>query len=283
MSLQPATIAAWREWIGRREIRRQRLDVESLRRFAAATGEDLDVERIRPALGHWAYFLETSATSALGPDGHPLRGAGVLPPISLPRRMFASAVIRLETPLDLDQEAELVLTIADLTARAGKSGDLVFVEIDRVLTQHGRTRVSERQTLVYRDVGPPMETVASTNAPSGPEDVVWTPGSADLFRFSAATFNTHRIHYDQPYAREDEGYPDLVVHGPLTAAKLAALAVARRPGRPLSSFGFRASAPLFVDQPVRLGPGEQPDEWFARRSDGMIAMSATAGFAPVSP
>ncbi|PTS89395.1 MULTISPECIES: MaoC/PaaZ C-terminal domain-containing protein [unclassified Caulobacter] len=269
-------IADWRGAIGRTSVLQQTLDEASLRRFAVAVGADTDVEKRPPPLAHWAWFLDAAEASRLGPDGHPQRGDGLLPPITLPRRMFAAAKLRFNTPLILGEPADLTLTVADLTLRQGKTGDLVFVELDRVLTQRGEVRVIERQTIVYRGQGEPLPPVAE--APTLDQDTgnLWTPTTVELFRFSAATFNAHRIHYDQPYARAVEGYPDLVVHGPLTAARLAGLAVRRAGGAPLKTFQFRAVAPLFVNQPVRLSAGDPSGGLAATRCDGAIAMSAEA-------
>lgn len=270
----PEQIDAWRSHVGRKDVRRQRLDVESLRRFAAAQGASLDVEAEPPPLAHWAWFLEVAAPHELGPDGHPRRG-GFLPPVTLPRRMFAAASMSFSTPLVLDEAAELTLTIADVRHRSGRTGDLVFVEVDRVITQQGAERLFERQTIVYRDEGEPTAPVEPTDLPPHRNAEVWTPGPVDLFRFSAVTFNAHRIHYDAPYAAREEGYPGLVVHGPFTAAKLFAFARART-GRPIRRFDFRASAPLFAGQPVYLAPGADPGEVQAIRCDGAVAMSARA-------
>ena len=133
----------------------------------------------------------------------------------------------------------------------------------------------ERQTIVYRGAGPPTPPVAPAAPPPGRDAEVWTPGPVDLFRFSAVTFNAHRIHYDLPYATGEEGYPGLVVHGPFTAARLFALA-RRRAGKSLKSFSFRAVAPLFAGQPVYLAPGEGDGDIVALRQDGAVAMTAHA-------
>jgi len=269
-------IEAWRAHIGRRELRRQRLDVETLRRFAAAQGADMDVERQAPPLAHWAYFLETVGQEAIGSDGHPRRG-GLLPAVRLPRRMFAAATMTFETPLALDALAELSITVTDVRHRSGKTGDLIFVEVDRRLSQEGRERLTERQTIVYRGAGQPTGPVVPIEPPPHSEASIWLPDSVELFRFSAATFNSHRIHYDLPYANGEEGYPGLVVHGPLTAAKLFALAQARG-GRAIQRFEFRAVTPLFVGQPIYLAPGGDDGEVQAIRCDGVVAMIAKAVF-----
>ena len=270
----PEEIEAWRTHVGRREVRRQRLDVESLRRFAAAQGADMDVARRPPPLAHWAYFVETVGPEGIGPDGHPRRG-GLLPPVRLPRRMFAAAVMTFAEPLALDAEGELSITVADVRHRTGKTGDLVFVEVDRRLSQEGRERLTERQTIVYRGLGEPVAAIEPTDLPLRHEAEVWLPTPVDLFRFSAVTFNSHRIHYDHPYATQEEGYPGLVVHGPFTAAKLFAFAQARA-GRAIRRFEFRAMAPLFVSQPIYLAAGAEEAEVQALRCDGVVAMSAKA-------
>jgi 3-methylfumaryl-CoA hydratase len=271
-----AEIAAWSSHVGRRDVRRQRLDVESLRRFAAAQGADMDVVRHAPPLAHWAYFLDAVGPGGIGPDGHPRRG-GLLPPVSLPRRMFAGAVMTFLEPLTLDVEAEQSLAVVDVRHRSGKTGDLVFVEVDRRINQDGRERITERQTIVYRGLGDPVAAIEPTDLPPRRGAEVWLPTAVDLFRFSAVTFNSHRIHYDHPYATGEEGYPGLVVHGPFTAAKLFAFARARA-GREVRRFEFRAVAPLFVGQPIYLAPGGADGEVQALRCDGAVAMNATAGF-----
>jgi 3-methylfumaryl-CoA hydratase len=258
-------------WIGRVRTQTAVLDPEIARRYAAAMGASLDVETSFPPLGHWAYFNDAVEPSQLGPDGHPRRGI-FLPPIALPRRMFASSSLRFEAPLALGAAAELTTTITDIRRRSGRSGELILMDTTRELTQAGQVKLAEVQTIAYRDAGPPTPPVADTGADGAGE--LWAPNTVDLFRYSAATYNGHRIHYDQAYAREEEGYPNLVVHGPFTAAKLHDLAT-RTAGAPLTTFGFRAQAPIFVGQPVRLRADDAPNTVIAVRCDGAVAMSAT--------
>ncbi|MGE0741187.1 MAG: hypothetical protein AB7O98_07575 [Hyphomonadaceae bacterium] len=266
-----ADVRHWQEWTGRSEMRSERLDIAAARRFAAATGQDLDVAAHAPALAHWAFFLPVATVDEVGEDGHPKRG-GFLPPVTLPRRMFAAAEMEFVAPLDLDQAAELTSTVVSVTHKSGQSGELVFVEVARVLAQQGGARVREKQTIVYRGAGAPIAPLAP--AAAAPQGEAWTPATTDLFRFSAATFNTHRIHYDLPYARDVEGYPDLVVQGPLLATKLCALA-RRTAGRPLTRFSFRAQAPVFVSQPVAFVADRSSQEVKVVRCDGAAAMTAT--------
>jgi 3-methylfumaryl-CoA hydratase len=258
-------------WIGRTRTDAALLDPEIACRYAASMGVELDVAAQFPPLGHWAYFNDAVPPAELGPDGHPKRGR-FLPPVELPRRMFASATFRFEAPLALGETAELTQTIADVRSRSGRTGELVLVDVERRLSQGDVLKLVETQTIVYREASEPTSPVADTDA--GGEGELWLPNTVDLFRYSAATYNSHRIHYDQSYVREEEGYPDLVVHGPFTAAKLCDLA-ARTAGAPLKAFSFRALAPLFVNQPVRLRHGEGPNSVVAVRCDGHTAVSAT--------
>jgi 3-methylfumaryl-CoA hydratase len=264
-------MSALEDWIGRTRAEEAVLDPELARRYAAAMGAPLDVERVFPPLGHWAYFNEAAAPADLGPDGHPRRG-GFMPPVELPRRMFAAAEFRFEAPLALGEPAERVSTIADVRRRAGRSGELVLVDVEHRLRQAGDLKLSDTQTIVYREAGAPTPRIAGNGVAGDGE--VWRPTPVDLFRYSAATFNGHRIHYDDPYVREVEGYPALVVHGPFTAAKLCALS-SLLAGAPLKSFSFRAHAPLFVGQSVLLRIGAEPSSVEAIRCDGERAMTAT--------
>lgn len=269
-AIDPALVDEWRGAIGREQRGYQRLEAESLRRYALAVGSTPDVEKCLPPLAHWAFFLPGAQDDDIGPDGHPRRG-GFLPAISLPRRMFATSVIRFEGPLLIAEDAVRVSRIADVSYKNGRSGALIFVEVDHMISQQGTVRIAERQSYVYRgDGGPVPMPVATNDVANG---TVWHPDEVHLFRFSAATFNSHRIHYDLPYARDIEGYPALVVHGPFTAAKLATLAARRGP---LASFSFRAHAPLFLGQPIWLQADD--NEVRAMRCDGAVAMTASVTY-----
>jgi 3-methylfumaryl-CoA hydratase len=277
-AISEAQIAELRTAIGRSLARAQLLDIESLRRFSAAVGGDADVERVQPPLGHWAWFLEAPLDLDISADGHAQRGTFLPGAAALPRRMFASSAIRFEAPLLLDTGAEILTRIEDIRCKSGRSGDLLFIDLNRTISQEGAVRLEERQTLVYRSASAaeklqmPEVSADARWVPEG--DAVWQPGPVNLFRFSAATFNGHRIHYDLPYATEVEGYPALVVHGPFSAVRLAGLAA--RQGK-LASFEFRARAPLFVDQPIRL-VRMGASEFHALRCDGATAMIARATY-----
>lgn len=260
-------IDKWRKAIGRTEELTERLGIEPLRRFALAIGSDPAVETAPPPLSHWAFFLPAPDDRAIGVDGHPMRG-GFLPDISLPRRMFAASNIEFTAPLVLETDAHLVSRVVEVNHKRGRTGDLVFVEVERTIEQGGALRVRERQSFVYRGEGERVDLPEPLPAP--PAGEAWLPDAVNLFRLSAATFNGHRIHYDLPYARDVEGYPALVVHGPFTAAKLATLAMLQGP---LMRFSFRAMAPLFLGQPIYLrAAGDDAVE--AVRCDGAVAMRA---------
>jgi 3-methylfumaryl-CoA hydratase len=269
-------IEEYRSYIGSSQRTVQQIDAASLARFAVAAGRPADeLFAAVPPMMHWAYFLPVVATHDLGEDGHYRRG-GFMPPVSLPRRMFAGGRTEFLSELKVGAVASCVTTIRDVTHRTGRSGELVFVEVERRIEQEARTCLIETQTIVYRQAGgsPPV-IPASTPL----EGNVWQPNTVELFRFSAVTFNAHRIHYDQSYARDIEFYPDLVVQGPFTAMKLCLLAL-QGEERPMRAFSFSAQAPLFVGLPVRLRMEEADDGYdlVADRCDGAIAMKAKATF-----
>ena len=267
-------LAEWREFVGRSSVRRQILEPEALRRYAVAVGASTGGDGLQPPLAHWAFFLDETESQFLGIDGHPRRGIGLFPPVRLPRRMFAASSVRTFAALELGVEAILLQTIIDVKHKTGSTGDLVFLELQRVLSQRGSVKVEEVQTIVYRNAGGQVSPVVVMEQQPKLECFEWLPSTVELFRFSAATFNGHRIHYDLPYAQQEEGYPGLVVHGPLTAAKLHAVASSRaRSG--LKEFSFRVKAPLFVNQPVRLVHSNEGCVVDAVRCDGVIAASAT--------
>lgn len=268
--LGPAAIDEWRGFVGRSEERQQFLELESLRRYALAVDSDQDVERRMPALGHWAFFLPEPQDRDLGPDGHPKKG-GFLPPVTLPRRMFAGASITFNRPLLLGKDAVMTSTIKSVEHKSGRSGELVFVTVERIIMQDDNNAITETQNYVFRGEGVPALLPEPSTSPI--EGELWQPSAVNLFRFSAATFNSHRIHYDLPYAQEQERYPALIVHGPFIAARLAELAEREAP---LTSFSFRAQVPIFQGQPVHLRRDGAEVE--AIRCDGAVAMTSTATY-----
>lgn len=266
------------DWIGREQRKVEVLAPGDLARLAAVLNR-AEAPLEAPPAWHWACAVETPRQSEIGPDGHPLRG-GFMPPITAPRRMFAAAEMCFEAPLVAGVETDWVERIASISKKAGRSGLLTFVEIERRICQGRALCVAETQTIVYREPPTPSETAPSPAAAPGNADwrVAITPDAALLMRFSAATFNAHRIHYDRDYAVQVEGYPGLVVHGPLIAL---CLLEAIPPGRAITRFTFRSAAPLFDGAPFEAC-GKLVDggaELWAQSAEGHLAMTARVAFA----
>ncbi len=269
-------------WIGatRRTIRT--LDRSDLVRMAAVLDIEATPDHARPTW-HWACFPDIAPQARLGPDGHPRRG-DFLPPVTAPRRMFAAADIRFLAPLEVGEDTEIVETIASAETKVGRSGALTFIGLDRSFSQDGRLRLQERQTFVYREAEPGAWRAPS---PAPPErEAQWrrthAADAAMLFRYSAATFNSHRIHYDRDYALHEEGYPGLVVHGPLLATLLAESLQAEHPDLTLTRFAFQARRPIFEGQTFDVCgrvDGDTAELWVTA-DDGGVAMTARAELIP---
>jgi len=257
------------------------LPAEHAQMLAATLDVSFDPALPLPLLWHWAYFNSVVETSELGPDGHPRRDSPLL--VDFPRRMWVGGEVRSEGPLRTDTASVRRTRLLSHARKQGSSGDLLVVTLEHTVEQDERTVIVERQDVIYRQSGgvtpPPGPAVEPPAVQGWRETVVPTPTL--LFRFSAVTFNGHRIHYDHDYATGSEHYPGLVVHGPLTAMVLAQSAT-RHLGRPLQSFAYRASSPLFVDQPVYVdgvvdaSPGTVTATMTATRVDGVVGMTATA-------
>jgi 3-methylfumaryl-CoA hydratase len=272
-------------WI---DITEQKQEVISLAQVqaAAATLDDSSTEfaggAALPPLWQWFFFLPRAPQSQLDVDGHPRRG-GFMPPIELPRRMFAGARMRFVRPLIVGKPATRNARICEVTEKEGRSGKLAFVKVSYTLLQGGEICIEEEQDIVYREQGDPVEAPKSVEFPPAPEGS-WTriikPDPTLLFRFSALTFNAHRIHYDRDYAIGEEGYPGLVVHGPLTAVLLMEL-IRFNSVRRVRKFSFRGQSPLFDLAPFRLVAEPRGDNVAleAQGPDGRTAMSAEAELA----
>ena len=207
---------------------------------------------------HWLYFRQACRASRLARDGHEVRG-DFMPDVDLPRRMWAGGTLRSLHPVSLGTPAQLRSEILSVTEKRGRSGRLAFVTVGHAVLQGDRRCVEEEQVIVYREPAP-RRSAADARAgrePGGrtspaPEwSETFLPTTVTLFQFSALTYNGHRIHYDHPYVTQEEGYPGLLVHGPLTALLLLD-AAQRHSARPVRQFRYRALAPLFVDQPITL-------------------------------
>jgi 3-methylfumaryl-CoA hydratase len=254
------------------------LDAEHVVRVAACLDIDAGAvltSGVLPVLWHWAFFLPTEPTAELGPDGHVHRRPAMA---DFPRRMFGAGRVRVVEPLAIGERAERVSEVRSASLKEGSTGRFWVVTIGHEINQAGRLRLVEEKDFLLRA---PSRTPAPGAEHDDAPDAEWvesvTPDPALLFRFSAVTYNAHRIHYDRPYATEVEEYPDLVVHGPLTAILLARMAE-RRSGRAVRNLSFRASAPLFVDRRVWL-TGALSDgraRMAAVRSDHAVAMTLDA-------
>lgn len=276
------TTEAYSRWIGGTETVED--DIGLAPTLAAAAMLDDTVTQFTkgaalPPLWHWFYFLPKAPQSRLDGDGHPQRG-GFLPPIPYPRRMFAGARLRFHRPLTIGQPATRAGVIRNIVEKSGRSGSLAFVTVGYQFLQQGEVCIDEEQDIVYREPGPPVPAPEPVTLPPVPEGA-WSrtvvPDTRLLFRFSALTFNAHRIHYDRPYALNEEGYPGLVVHGPLTAILLLELVRHNSP-RPVVGFSFRGQAPIFDLAPFRLvaQPGGDQVELEAQGPNGKPALVATA-------
>jgi 3-methylfumaryl-CoA hydratase len=276
-------MGAWDAWIGRSETREDILTPGLLARFNATLDRTGDGNRA-PQGGHWCLCLPDAPTTMLGQDGHPLRDqspASFLPPIPLPRRMWASSAVEFLGPLHAGEPIRRVSTIEKINEKTGNSGTLVFVDVRHETYANGAKIVQERQTIVYREASSAPATPRPADCAEPPiSDWQWhrtiTPAEPLLFRYSALTFNSHRIHYDLPYAQGEEGYRGLVVHGPLMATLLLDLAAHYLGADALRYFAFRGQAPAFAGEPLYLvGKQNGPTILLAALGgDGRTIMSA---------
>lgn len=231
-----------------------------------------------PPLWHWLYFWEPVAQSELAEDGHVTRGS-FLPASDLPRRMWAGSEVTWEAPLLLGEHLTRRSVIESVSPKEGRSGRLLFITLRHEIKSDGRPCVTERQSIVYREAATPG--APPPKAATAPGEALWQrrllPDTRLLFRYSALTFNAHRIHYDEDYACNVEGYPALVVHGPLLATMMVDLAVRERPDATLRSFRFRALAPVFSSEAFRVCGLPQDDglRLWIETSGGMAMDGAT--------
>ena len=272
-------------WIGRRESLEDTIAVGPVKRLAATLDRD-DPPPVAgdplPAPWHWLYFLPSSRESSLGFDGHDARG-GFLPPTKLPRRMWAGGRFAFIQPLRIGEAARRDSEIASVTPKQGRHGPLVFVTVRHIVSGENGPAIEEEHDIVYRDAPQPGTPAPEPIAPT--REAVWrraiTPDPVLLFRFSALTFNAHRIHYDRPYVTGEEGYPGLLVHGPLLAVLLFDLLRREAPDRVLAAFDYRAMAPVFDTAPFTVAgaPNDGGASVWIAGADGGVAMAGEARFA----
>ena len=276
-----------RAWIGRSERRSDTVTAAPLAGLSATLDRVDDPEPMPgdalPPLAHWLYFLPQAAQREIGADGHPRRG-GFLPPVPLPRRMWAGGRLQFERTLRVGDEIERRSTITRVDAKHGRSGALVFVTVRHEIADARGVAISEEHDIVYRDhpqAGAPPPTAAPAPADEAFSRTI-VPDPVLLFRYSALTFNGHRIHYDRPYVTEVEGYPGLIVHGPLIATLLVDLVRRELPEARIRAFTFKAASPLFDIHPFMVCGKREADgavALWARNHEGQLAIQARAELA----
>jgi 3-methylfumaryl-CoA hydratase len=282
----PDALAHLRDWIGRSETRHDTATLQPVAALIATLDRDDPQPQVGdplPALWHWLYFLPLAPAREISEDGHPKRG-GFLPPVPLPRRMWAGGRLEFTRPLRIGDAIERTSRILDVTTKSGRSGSLVFVTVRHEVSDTQGLALSEEHDIVYRD--PPQPGASAPTPTPAPSNHTFSreiaPDPVLLFRYSALTFNGHRIHYDRSYVTEVEGYPGLIVHGPLIATLLMDLARRQYPQAQVRKFAFKAVRPLFdIHRFTVCGREESPGHLalWARDHEGMLAMQATAEFA----
>ena len=286
-SLSSETLEHLQSWQGRTETLHDEATAAPVRGLSATLDRD-DPPPVRgaelPPLAHWLYFLPQARQSELGPDGHPRRG-GFLPPVPLPRRMWAGGRLQWLQPLRVGDALRRESRIVSVTGKSGRSGDLVFVLVRHEVHTDRGLALTEEHDIVYRPLArasdpQPAPRRAEADAPWQREIV---PDDVLLFRYSALTFNGHRIHYDRRYVTGVEGYPGLVVHGPLIATLLVDLVRRQQPGARITHFSFKAVRPTFDLHPFRLNGRPSADgktiALWASDDEGWLTMQAEAQLA----
>ncbi len=270
----------WSQWVGRSETLRDNIAAGRAQAMQATLDDaapPLHPGDALPPLWHWAYFWSLAPTASLGPDGHAARGE-FLPPIPLPRRMWAGSRVAFPKPLEVGAEVTRHSTIKAVTEKSGRSGRLAFVTVEHVVADEAGPCIVEEHDIVYREAGEKGAPLPAGEAP--PEGAVWKqeviPSPVLLFRYSALTFNGHRIHYDQPYTTQEEGYPGLIVHGPLLATMMIGQLRRALPEARAARFSFRAKRPIFDVRPFTVcgapdEAGRRADLWVVD-PDGYLAM-----------
>ena len=244
-----------KQWEGKQQSREELISLTAARGMAATLDweKELNAGDELPQPWHWLYFFGAARASEIGHDGHPKRG-GFFPPVTLPRRMWASGDVEFLAPLRVGDTAQKVSTIQSVKHKQGGTGDLVFVTVGHDILVGDTLCIRENQNIVYREDpdpnAPPPKPMAPPAEAQFSREVIADP--VLLFRYSALTFNSHRIHYDRDYAMNEEGYSGLVVHGPLSATFLVDLVREQFPGAEVQHFDFRAVRPLIDGNPFQL-------------------------------
>lgn len=272
-----------RKWIGHSETRSDQVTAAPVAAMSATLDRD-DAQPVTgselPPLWHWMYFTPLARQSEIGVDGHAKRG-GLLPPVPLPRRMFAGGRLTFGRALKVGDEIERASRVIDVSGKQGRSGYMVFVTVQHEIANARGVAIVEEHDIVYRENPRPNDRVTEPRTARTDESFSRqiTPDPVLLFRYSALTFNGHRIHYDRAYVTEVEGYPGLIVHGPLIATLLVDLLRRNLPTAKLRNFSFRAMRPLFDIHHFEVcgrRDGENRVALWARDHQGNLAMDASA-------
>ena len=268
--MDEATRTSCEAHVGRTRVTHDTMAPEAAAKLAVLLGAPPPGGQLPPTW-HWAYFNAAIPGADQGYDLHEKLGL-FLPPAPFPRRMWAAGDVTMHAPLELGRLATRRSVVEDVAFKSGQSGEMCFVTVRHEIEQGGENRITEKQIVVYRDRGAPETALRGPGDPV-PEGYFTHPDGM-LFFYSALTHNGHRIHWDRDFCRDTEGYPDLVVHGPLMATELCD---AMRDGLAPCRFAFRAQAPVFVTTPVRLRAGDPGPEREGRieRSDGVVSMKGT--------
>lgn len=266
------------DWIGRVSSRTETINQRLVDGLSATLSGTLALGAVPPG-AHWCLVPDLADMPDLGRDGHPKRGLFMPGLTGLPRRMWAGGTLAFQAPLQVSDTVTRTSTIEDIRFKSGSTGPLGFVTVRNVYTVDGQTRITERQDIVYREDPKPGQPLSETLSEDWPNAKQWqiTPDPILLFRYSALTFNAHRIHYDLPYATGVEGYAGLVVHGPLQAIWMLNLAT-QLFGHLPAQFDYRGLAPLTAGIPVFVEARHIPEGLAlrVRRNDGVVTMQATA-------
>ena len=273
-----------RQWIGRSSEDSDIVTAQLVRGLRATLFMEIGAPKpgdAAPFTAHWCLAQPVYPMSELGPDGHPTRG-GFLPPVPLPRRMWAGGELKFSEPLQVGDEMTRTSRIADVTMKTGSTGVLCFVSVDHEVATPRGIALRERQDIVYRDMASAGQTAAPAKPAAAPpaaqHRVSHMADPVLLFRYSALTFNGHRIHYDRDYVTKVEGYPGLIFHGPMQAAFLVEFASRLRGGTAPTTFSYRGVAPLFEGSEFSINANETPagmELWIAN-SQGQPTMKASA-------
>jgi 3-methylfumaryl-CoA hydratase len=272
-----------REWIGRSNQATDIVTAQLTKGLRATLFQEIGEPKtgdVAPFCVHWCLAQPVFPMSMLSQDGHPTRG-GFLPPVPLPRRMWAGGELEFIDPLRVGDEAKRASRIADVTMKTGSTGILCFVSVEHVVTTSRGTAIRERQDIVYREASSAPQAAPAKAPPPSPAAKHRESHMADpvlLFRYSALTFNGHRIHYDRDYVTKVEGYPGLIFHGPLQASFIVEMAAKHRGGTAPKKIGYRGLQPLFEGSEfsINANPTDAGMEIWTANSAGQPTMKGTA-------